>query len=81
MLKKKGQLSFSKHSGVLAAFNKEFVKTGKISKELGRFYNRMFEHRKSGDYGELVEFEEENVRRWLKTAEEFLDAVEKLMEK
>ena len=32
----------------------------------------MFEHRKSGDYGELV-------RRWLKTAEEFLDAVEKLM--
>jgi len=39
----------------------------------------MFEHRKSGDYGELVEFEEEDVRRWLKTAEEFLDAVEKLM--
>ena len=40
----------------------------------------MFEHRKSGDYGELVEFEEEDVRRWLKTAEEFLDVVEKLME-
>jgi len=73
-------LSFAKHSGVLAAFNEEFVKTGRINKELGKFYNRMFEHRKSGDYGELVEFEEEDVRRWLKTAEEFLDAVEKLME-
>ena len=73
-------LSFAKHSGVLAAFNEEFVKTGRIDKELGKFYNRMFEHRKSGDYGELVEFEEEDVRRWLKTAEEFLDAVEKLME-
>ncbi|MDI3531588.1 MAG: uncharacterized protein PWP60_1438 [Candidatus Atribacteria bacterium] len=73
-------LSFSKHSGVLAAFNREFVRTGKIDKELGKFYNRMFEHRRTGDYGELVEFEEEDVRRWLKAAEEFLDTVEKLME-
>ncbi|PLV56045.1 HEPN domain-containing protein [Thermotoga sp. SG1] len=72
-------LSFSKHSGVLAAFNREFVKTGKIDKELGKFYNRMFEHRRTGDYGELVEFEEEDVKGWLRKAEEFLDAVEKLM--
>jgi len=72
-------LSFSRHSGVLAAFNKEFVKTGEIDKELGKFYNRMFEHRRAGDYGELVEFEEEDVRKWLKTAEEFLNAIEKLM--
>lgn len=72
-------LSFSKHSGVLAAFNREFVKTGKIDKELGKFYNRMFEHRKTGDYGELVEFEEEDVKDWIRKAEEFLDAVEKLM--
>lgn len=73
-------LSFSKHSGVLAAFNREFVKTGKIDKELGKFYNRMFEHRRTGDYGELVEFEEEDVKGWLRKAEEFLDTVEKLME-
>ena len=73
-------LSFSKHSGVLAAFNREFVRTGKIDKELGKFYNRMFEHRRTGDYGELVEFKEEDVIRWLKAAEEFLDTVEKLME-
>ena len=59
-------LSFYKHSGVLAAFNKEFVKTGIIDKELGKFYNRMFEHRRSGDCGELVEFEGEDVRKWLR---------------
>ncbi|AAD36082.1 MULTISPECIES: HEPN domain-containing protein [Thermotoga] len=73
-------LSFSKHSGVLAAFNREFVKTGKVNKELGKFYNRMFEHRKTGDYGELVEFEEENVKDWIRKAEGFLDAIEKLIE-
>lgn len=72
-------LSFSKHSGVLAAFNREFVKTGKIDKELGKFYNRMFEHRKTGDYEELVEFEEEDVLKWLKTAEKFLQATDNLI--
>jgi hypothetical protein len=72
-------LSFSKHSGVLAAFNKEFVKTGKVDKELGKFYNRMFEHRKTGDYGELVEFEEDEVREWLNNAEKFLASVEQFI--
>lgn len=73
-------LTFAKHSGVLAAFNKEFVKKGKIDKELGKFFNHMFEHRRSGDYGEFVEFEESVVREWIKRGEEFLDAIEKLME-
>jgi len=72
-------LSFSKHSGVLSAFNREFVRTGKIDKELGKFYNRMFEHRRSGDYGELIEFDEAEVKEWLKTAEEFLEAVEDII--
>lgn len=40
----------------------------------------MFEHRKTGDYGELVEFEEENVKDWIRKAEGFLDAIEKLIE-
>ncbi len=73
--------SFSKHSGVQAAFNKEFVKTGKIDKKLGRFYNRMFEHREMGDYGELVEFEKEDVKRWLKEAEEFLSVTDEFFER
>ena len=72
-------LSFSKHSGVLAAFNREFVKTGKVNKELGRFYNRMFEYRKVGDYGDLVEFKEEKVRKWLENAKKFLNTIKKLM--
>ena len=72
-------LSFSKHSGVLSAFNKEFVKTGKVDKELGRFFNRMFEYRKVGDYGDLVEFNQESVEEWLERAKEFLDVIKKLM--
>ena len=72
-------LSFSKHSGVLAAFNREFVKTGKVNKELGRFFNRMFEYRKVGDYGDLIEFNQTKVEEWLKIAKEFLEVIKKLM--
>ena len=39
-------LSFSKHSAVIAAFGKESVKTGLLSK----YFSEAFEHRLSGDY-------------------------------
>ncbi|MEW6378886.1 MAG: HEPN domain-containing protein [bacterium] len=36
-------ISLSKHSGVKSLFNHHRVKTNKISKELGRLYNNLFE--------------------------------------
>jgi uncharacterized protein (UPF0332 family) len=45
-------LSSSKHSGVLALFNKEFVNTTVVEREAGRFYNEIFEFRQKGDYKE-----------------------------
>ncbi len=41
----------------------------------------MFEHREMGDYGELVEFEKEDVEKWLKKAEEFLSVIDEFFEK
>jgi len=38
-------LSSSKHSGVRALFNREFIKTGVVKEKLGDFYNNMFEFR------------------------------------
>jgi uncharacterized protein (UPF0332 family) len=38
-------LSSSKHSGVMALFQRHFIKTEVISVELGKFYSRMFEFR------------------------------------
>src|SRR5208283_3868330 len=44
----------SKHSGVMALFNKEFVKTGIITKKSGKFYGRLFELRQEGDYADFT---------------------------
>ena len=75
------ELSSSKHSGVRALFNREFVKTGIIDEEFGDFYNRMFEFRQKGDYGDFVKFEKEKVQVWLKRAEDFINAVDEIIAK
>lgn len=75
------ELSSSKHSGVRAIFNKEFVNEGLIKKELGKFYSEMFDNRQEGDYKDFVQFEKENVRIWLEKATEFIKVVGDLTKK
>jgi len=47
-------LSSSKHSGVCAFFNKEFVNKRVIEGEWGEFYSNMFKRRQKGDYQDFV---------------------------
>lgn len=44
-------LSFSKHSGVKGAFNKEFIHKGTFPKVFSKNIERIFEDRQIGDYG------------------------------
>ena len=72
-------LSSPKHSGVLSLFNKNFVKTGLISVELGRFYSRLFDSRLESDYADLVTIDRVEVQDDIKTAEIFISAVKSLI--
>lgn len=74
-------LSSSKHTGILGLFNKEFVRDGIVSRDLGRFYNEMFEFRQKGDYKDLVRFKREDVRQWLERAENFIQELSGLIGK
>jgi hypothetical protein len=65
----------AKHTGVRALFERHFVKTGRITVALGRTYRRLFTRRQRGDYDDFVQFKEDEVRTWLKDAEEFVDAL------
>lgn len=71
-------LSSAKHSGVRAIFNREFVNTGLIDIELGRFYSNMFDRRQKGDYKDFVKFEKSDVEEWIKQAEKFIVEIEQL---
>jgi len=70
---------FKKHSGVRAAFHKNFVKHGLVKRELGEFYDEVFEARQRGDYIELVRFEKEQVEDWLCQAKQFVEAIKSLI--
>jgi len=70
LLKTKG-LASSKHSGIRAMFNQHYVKTGAVSKELGRFYGDLFDRRMKGDYVDFVEFTEDQVNTYLEKCRQY----------
>ena len=57
------ELSFSRHSGVMAAFGKEFVKTGAFDSRFHRYLLHAFKLRNAGDYGAVQAVSEENARQ------------------
>ncbi len=63
-------LSSSKHTGVRSLFNKQYMKTGKIPKDLAQIYNDLFERRQEGDYIDFVRFQEPQVLPWISKAEQ-----------
>jgi len=74
-------LSSSRHTGVRSLFNKQYVKTGRISKDLARVYNDLFERRQEGDYIDFVRFEEPQVLPWISKAEQLIGHITSLVER
>lgn len=74
-------LSSSKHSGVIALFNRHFVKPGLISVDMGKFYSRMFDNRLESDYADWVEVKKQDVQEELVYAEEFVKTIITLINK
>jgi len=67
------------HSGVIHMFGLHFIKTCKISKELGKFYSDVFELRQTGDYSDIISIEENEVKPMLKPAKEFIQTIQNLI--
>ena len=75
----KKNLSSSKHTGVRALFQTNFVKTNVISKDLASFYSTILDFRQKSDYGDYVSFEKQKVQEWLEQARQFLDFVDEIL--
>lgn len=60
--------SFSKHSAVIAAFGKEFVKTGVIDSRFHRSLLHAFDLRNAGDYGTMHTITSETARQIIEEA-------------
>ncbi len=65
------QIVSKKHTGVRAAFHREFIKTNVLDSQWGRFYDRLFEDRQEGDYIVFTNFDREYVQECLARCREF----------
>jgi len=70
------QLGTSRHSGALALFDREFVKTGVFSLELSRSLHLAFDRRQTHDYGEIIPASRPIAEETVKDARIFVAAIE-----
>jgi uncharacterized protein (UPF0332 family) len=73
------QQSFRKHSGVRAAFHRQFIKTGMLDMKWGRLYDQLFEDRQEGDYVVFISFEADYVRTQLELCSMFLEELHRFL--
>lgn len=66
-------LTFSKHAAVIAAFGREFAKTGVIPPEYHRYLADAQEARNTGDYQVVSHLTEGQTRQHITRAEAFLE--------
>lgn len=72
-------LSFSKHSGVLAAFGKQFIKSGKISEKFHQYLVEGHQNRNISDYDSGPGLSKEQAENQIKHAENFLELARKFL--
>lgn len=69
-------LTYSKHSGVISGFSKEFIKTGIFPKEFSNKVRTLSKDREISDYSYSLTIEEQQAQEDIEAAEEIIEAVE-----
>lgn len=73
------EMSASKHTGIIALFHREFVKSGLIPAEVAKSLNIAFDLRNKSDYRDFVEPEIETVKDLCEAASRFVDTITSLL--
>ncbi len=74
-------LSFSKHSAVIAAFGKDFIKTKIFNQNMRDSLVSAFELRQMGDYGSSGSVSKDKAQSLITQAREFVNVVEEYLKK
>lgn len=73
-------MNFKKHSGVISAFNREFVKTGVLPTTMTKWLQKGFTYRTQGDYGP-VPVKPEAAAAVAQSAGEFVKTIKEALKK
>lgn len=73
------KLSSKKHSGIIALFNKEFVKPGLIDEKYKNILSNAFQIRIESDYQDFYIVNKEEAKEQINNAESFLNEILKFI--
>ena len=73
------QVDFSKHAGVIAYFQKEFIKTGIFDKKYSKYLQQAFQIRNSCDYDDFFIGSKQDAEEQYERATEILMMIEEYM--
>jgi uncharacterized protein (UPF0332 family) len=69
------RLEFSRHSGVIAFFDKEFIHTGILPKGYSRTLHCAFNERQQDDYMPFVEMDPDELKRLLLSVRDMVNGI------
>lgn len=72
--------STSNHSQLIGYFNKHYLKTNKITREIGKYFGKAFEKRSKSDYKDFVSIEKEEINEYFDKMKELIKIVDSLIE-
>ena len=67
------------HSGVRQMFGMHYIKTGRITKDLGKFYSDIFDMRQTGDYEDFIDFSKDDVNELIIPAQNLIKEIGKIL--
>ena len=73
------QVDFSKHAGVIAYFQKEYIKTGIIGKQFSKYINGAFQIRNNCDYADFFLVSKADAEEQYTRAKEFVQEIERYL--
>lgn len=72
-------LTFSKHSGAISAFSRNFLKEGIFPKEFAKHINSLRKHREVSDYAYLQTISKEKAEEDLVNAAKLIEVIEQYL--
>lgn len=73
-------MDFKKHSGLIAYFRKEYIKTGKLDVALSDIITDVFQIRTESDYDDYYVVNKADVKEQIKNAEYFIQQTKEYLE-
>lgn len=77
----KNKYAAQTHRGIIHLLGMHFIKKGIVSQDSGKLYSKLFELRQTGDYDDLFNLSESDVKPMISAAKKYIDELINLINK